>query len=342
MNNKLVNWWIGALSAVGVLAAIPSIVLEIYEKKGVFYQLVLKITSIPIIKFLLPIFDIWWINSVSLVVMIVLVIYFIFYKRRFVNLYGVLNTISYNNKLHPIRMIVVVVNQYINNNINRIPIKKIIFVYNIYPSIKKQKRDDELYDVRYSLKFEASGFAWFKLLKRKNRSFKFFAICENSPPEDIVTRVIVNGAVSQVIPIIEPVTLSGEGGDDIDDFAGLYEFTITVPKIPVCSRMQIQVSYTVKNHLKLQYKKYSFVIYPKNYGANVKKIEIYLKSQQLPMDNLQLQSADNKHGLQKTAIFQKSIIKNNPMIEVARVADLPFYVNGDSIYFIQFEYKKDK
>lgn len=218
--------------------------------------------------------DYYWkniiITSVEVIIFLIILYNFYYKKRMLVDAFDLLKTMSQNNKLHPLREIVMVVNDQYEKSEYRYKVCNAEFQY-ILDKCKKN------YDVTYKISLELKR----RFFRKNNKLLKFYTILDNEGniennyvPVTVSFKAIARPIVS-FITYPEEVTVSKI--DHIRKFSSLYEISIQIPeKIIKRFRMnyiQCDISYKVKNNFFLsndsKNSDYNFFVYPNNYGKKM-------------------------------------------------------------------------
>ena len=212
---------------------------------------------------------------------IVILVCFMCYKRKYDKIYKLLLILSKNNKLHPIREFIMIIDKHnsLKSNYYDFKIKKAIFEYQIL-----NKNENGLRNVVYNIEFhiDLSVIEKVRLLmryfiKKIRPTLSFYAICENGFPE-MLSVELEHLPVNKVK--FEHSTLSGQSGDKSKEFAGLYECSnieIPISAIQIHNQITILVKYKVRDQIIDNAKQYTFVIIPQNYGRKIGDIEIWIR-----------------------------------------------------------------
>lgn len=260
-------------------------------------------------------------------------------KHQIVKVYDMLCTMARNNKLHPIRQIVMIWYKKIHHEMNKVRIEKIKFVYDVSENeISREPKGERTLNVEYQLHFQVKETK--KLYFGGKICFAFYMICENGDPQNVKLVYRMGGQeFTDRDVLVEAVTLNGESGDRMREFAGLYEMKVFLTDEMACKRrIDFSVSYEVEDHIFDKNPNYSFVIVPLNYSDHVKEIEIELPgiSRDL-VHNLSVQEVDEKERFYDWNTFRKS--------GDTYVLNEPLKPDKYASYFIQFDleniYKKE-
>lgn len=218
-------------------------------------------------------------------------IIFSFHNKWYEDAYKLMLILSKNNKLHPIRELIMILEprKWLENY--KFNISRAAFSYQITPS----QTTSGAYDVMYTLQLEIR----LSSLERHFLSFQYhynylpsiacYAICENSKPR--LDHVKVEDNILENIKF-EPATLSGKSGDKSEEFAGLYVFNnLQIPfNVLHRSQLNLEIQYTVPSQIISGAKQYTFVIIPQNYGRKIHDLDISIIGEQSLNPKLQVYS----------------------------------------------------
>lgn len=195
-----------------------------------------------------------------------------------VDTFDLLKTMSQNNKLHPLREVVMVVNDQYRKSKDKFKINNGDFQYTL---IRNEK--DNSYDVIYEIRLKLKKM----FFRRDNKMLKFYAIFDiddsmvtNKIPVNVLFKTEKNLPDIEFITLPESVTISKV--DHIERFSGLYEISIQIPKNIIkrfrLNHIQCNISYAVKNNFSLLNDEgnsdYNFFIYPNNYGKRMEQCTV--------------------------------------------------------------------
>ena len=280
----------------------------------------------------------------SLFIIIILIGVF-FYKRSFVDLYSVLNQMSQNNKLHPVREKVMTTYKILTSGYNPFKIDQMNFTYTIRPSklyISGNKKFDVQYDIDFI--FTISKFSLFLANKRK-KDFTFYVIADadnNLKLQRCFYKLATEPHETDFFPTIHDVTRLGSSGDRIKRFSGLEEFTLAYPLSISNNKETIHyhISYLCSENLQTRDKKYSFTIIPDNYSNKVKNIDIYIDDISNSLTDLELQEFDGGPSPKNAGVFSFSHLTDNGReFTKYHLTFGSIKPNMSSVYFVQFSYK---
>lgn len=274
-------------------------------------------------------------DSVRIVVafsMLLLIIFFLLYKKSYVDLYETLWTMAENNKLHPIRARVIVTYKYLKNRKNRFKIKKAHFTYKVLS--KNTKAVDVAYDLEFEIKPD-----WWRILLQKihRRNFSFYIITNDTSELDVCecSLQLNNEERQPLSPVIHDVTTKGQGEDRIRKYSGLNEVTFCYPlKIRYGDILTYRFSYICRDNLSIDEVRHSFVIIPENYSTKIDEIDIEVKSECVKLDKLELQKF-YKRDIVIASLFKR--MEEEKLISSYRLAE-KIKPQKESCYFIQFDY----
>ena len=273
-----------------------------------------------------------WIRIVVAFSMLLLIIFFLLYKKSYVDLYETLWTMAENNKLHPIRARVIVTYKYLKNRKNRFKIKKAHFTYNVL------SKNTEGVDVAYDLEFEIKPGLLSILLEKINRSnFSFYFITNDISQLDVnECSFQLNNEEKQFLsPVIHDVTTKGRGEDRIRKYSGLNEIVFCYPpKIRYGDVLTYRFSYICRNNLSIDEVWHSFVIIPENYSTKINEVDIEVKSECANLDKLELQRF-YKRDIVIASSFKRT--EEEKLTSSYRLAE-KIKPQKESCYFIQFDY----
>lgn len=275
----------------------------------------------------------------------------ILYKRSYVNLYSVLQQISENNKLHPVRAKVMVTYKALTHGYNPFPIEDATYQYTILPvtapEYRKTSVTDREYQVQYSLSFTMKVnrlTLWWA--NRRKLSFRFYAIVDNVNGFDIDECYCMEGSTRcDLIPVWHDVTRTGIGGDKIRRYSGLQEITLPFPKsVSGRNRLSYHISYTCKRNFRSSDMKYSFAIIPDNYSRKIRRMRIIVKDTCAAIKNIELQEFDGEKIRNPTAFTsteepwpEKSSQATESRKEY-RFLFGPIKPDMNSLYFFQYDF----
>ena len=276
----------------------------------------------------------------------------ILYKRSYVNLYSVLQQISENNKLHPVRAKVMVTYKALTHGYNPFPIEDATYQYTILPvtapEYRKTSVTDREYQVQYSLSFTMKVnrlTLWWA--NRRKLSFRFYAIVDNVNGFDIDECYCMEGSTRcDLIPVWHDVTRTGIGGDKIRRYSGLQEITLPFPKsVSGRNRLSYHISYTCKRNFRSSDMKYSFAIIPDNYSRKIRRMRIIVKDTCAAIKNIELQEFNGEQIRTPTAFVITEGMESESEKKSAQQANQYSFLFGpikpemNSIYFILYDFK---
>lgn len=220
----------------------------------------------------------YFVKVVIAVLIIVSICCRVFYKKRLlVDTFDILKSLSQNNKLHPLREIVMVVNDQYEKNKSKYKIKNVIFQYTLIEG--KGNR----YNVEYEISLEFYKF----FISKHDKMIKFYAILDTNgrkQTKDIPISISFKREdnVSGINFKILPKSVTTSKLDYIDQFSGLYEICFRIPEAVIRkfkkNHIQCSVSYEIKNNFSLTNtfdgNRYNFFIYPNNYGKEIDKCTV--------------------------------------------------------------------
>lgn len=351
MNKKIFDHLVTLASAIGVIFTVLQLPVvkqlhDFLQTKGIFQSLL----QVPVFQKLsshINILDFF--TFLCFLALSILFIYFFRKKKRFLDLYDTLYLMSINNKLHPIREMVMITSNRLHGVRNHVKIISAKFFYSIRPS-QTSKESSAFYDVDYKIQFLLKK-PLFLPHRQKFRFFSFYAICEQ---EDltVVDSFLgsINGIVKspdskkislvsfKAVPAVYPTTTSGSGQDKNPRFSGLYQISLVIPpSFSSEKELELEVSYTLRNNIHLNEHQYCFVILPSNYGTKIGEMEIFVDSEGLNIYQVVLQQMGYKQGFCIPASFMltKSVSKKTTYSITNGNSIVP---DIDSVYVIQLDY----
>ena len=281
MNKILRDNLISILSSIGVIFSL----LDIFGlSKGIFAQK--------------------WFSSILFVAILLVIIRYYWYKKKFLDLYDTLRILSENNKLHPIREMVVIVSNQLNNWSNRLKIACATFTYSF-----GECHSGNIYDVTYNISLLLKPYRWLPTLRV--RTINFYAICEEKN-KNYIDRFLnsvhchlnVGTTSIPIVPSIFPATTSGESNDRIPRFAGLYKISIVIPPpISLRDHIRLDLSYLLYKNVHVEDQQYSFVILPCNDGKKVDAIEMIVEAPKKCIQQISLHQMGYKCGVSPAGSF---------------------------------------
>lgn len=362
MNKKIFDHLVTLASAIGVICTVLQLPVikqlhDFLQTKGIFQSLL----QVPVFQKLsshINILDFF--TFLCFLALSILFIYFFRKKKRFLDLYDTLYLMSINNKLHPIREMVMITSNRLHGVRNHVKIISAKFFYSIRPSQTSKESSSQppqttkeslpSYDVDYRIQFLLKK-PLFLPHRQKFRFFSFYAICE----QDDITVVnsfldSINAIVKipdgektslvsfQAVPAVYPTTTSGSGQDRNPRFSGLYQISLVIPpSFSSEKELELEISYTLCNNIHLNEHQYCFVILPSNYGTRIGKMEIIVDSEGLNIYQVILQQMGYKQGFCTPASFMltKSASKKTTYSITNGNSIVP---DINSVYVIQLDY----
>lgn len=245
-----------------------------------------------------------WVSFVFLLAMSIIIAIYYKYKKKFLDLYDTLRILSENNKLHPIREMVVIVSNQLNNWSNRLKIACATFTYSF-----GECHSGNIYDVTYNISLLLKPYRWLPTLRV--RTINFYAICEEENKNyidrflnSVHCRLNVGTTSIPIVPSIFPATTSGESNDSIPRFAGLYKISIVIPpSISLRDHIRLDLSYLLYKNVHVEDQQYSFVILPCNYGKKVDAIEMIVEAPKKCIQQITLHQMGYKCGVSPAGSF---------------------------------------
>ena len=268
------------------------------------------------------------------------------FKKKSLNLLVLLNTMALNNKLHPIRALVIIFHKRIKEFINLVTIKKMVFSYSINNTRKKPiPHITKTYDIGYQLDF------LFKM-NMLNHFFKrypleFCIISESDCLEDFTIHERIDSSKWKPVPStrieVKSMTINGDSHDNIKKYAGLQKVKYTFPSdLSMSSSMELRISYTIKDNLTGENGAYNFSVIPYNYSYKVKEIEIKVSSYGLSLNPLVLQEISATS--EETKEITDFEIETNGRQQNCCINGIPSSIKPKmhSVYFVHFDYTQLK
>ncbi|MGY3663199.1 MAG: hypothetical protein ACXAHE_04915 [Roseburia sp. 1XD42-69] len=208
----------------------------------------------------------------EIIIFLMIIFNFYYKKRMFVDLFDMLKTMTQNNKLHPLREVVMVVNDRYEDSKNRYKICNAEFQYTLI-----RKDNEKEYDVNYKISLRL------KKKNQKNSILKFYIILDiegNFKKDEVpinVTFTAKNGSKISFTTHPQSVTISKI--DYNKKFSGLYEINIKIPEIIIKgfkkNYFQCDICYTLENNFSFSIENnYNFFIYPDNYGKRIAQCNV--------------------------------------------------------------------
>lgn len=180
------------------------------------------------------------------------------YSKKFSDIFAVLYLMARNNKLHPLRELVMVENDRMENNRNQFVVNDAAFFYEI--SSTSASANGPLYDVRYTLTFSLSK-QKFPKFSKDYKIFSFYLIAEGRKlPRGKTLQILIDGIEQNIDASIHLATILGDSFDQLADFSGLYQVQIALPYVPRKSTVKIKFSYNIKNNIVGNENNYNFVL----------------------------------------------------------------------------------
>lgn len=221
------------------------------------------------------------------VAFILLLVLFNHNKKKYVNLYAVCSSMSLNNRLQPLREMILIMHRESIGNDNRYKINNAKFKYVISPS----QVSADAYDIHYDicLNLYKPRFLHNNTIKR---TFRFFIITLATAPQQFITKIITNNNEMTVYSSQKEYTIRGESGSKEKAYSGLYEVVTVIPREIIRTKghqIQLEYSYNIFGQIKKSQQKHSFSIIPRNFGPKIEKIEVYIQTKNMKIRNLELQ-----------------------------------------------------
>lgn len=216
---------------------------------------------------------------VRAIIYVLLLIFFIQYKRSYYNIFNLQLVLAKNNKLHPLRELVMIAAKNKKHDLinYRFKITQATFSYIIEPS-----HGENTYDVQYGvniciylLLIDKIWIGLKMLLSKHSPVVSLFTICENSIPTLGHVKIM---NISQPDVLFHPSTMNGESNDKSEEFAGLYEISFPIPIDIILNHscFSVDIVYKVPNQIIQNATQYTFVIIPKNFGRKIHEITAQL------------------------------------------------------------------
>ncbi len=204
------------------------------------------------------------------------IIYKIYYeKKSFIDAFDMLNNLAKNNKLHPLREVVMVVNDQYKKRNSKYIIRNAAFHYTLLEDTANT------YDVIYEiiLDFDKIFFS------KESKMISFYAILDTNLSVEKLPINIAFKAENETLNMhfnILPISATVLGIDHIDQFAGLYEICFQIPKTIIDrfrrNQFHCVISYVIENNFSLKDKyannNYNFFIYTNNYGKKIVNCDV--------------------------------------------------------------------
>lgn len=359
MNKKIFDHLVTLASAIGVICTILQLPVvkqlhDFLQTKGIFQTLL----QVPVFQRLFSHIDILnFFTFLCFLALSILFIYFLRKKKRFLDLYDTLYLMSINNKLHPIREMVMIASNRLHGVRNHVKVISAKFFYSIRPSqtstgssSQPPKTTLSSYDVDYKIQFLLKK-PLFLPHRQKFRFFSFYAICEQEDLTVVDSFLRSINAIVKIpdskktslvsfktVPAVYPTTTSGSGQDRNPRFSGLYQISLVIPpSFSSEKELELEVSYTLRNNIHSNEHQYCFVILPSNYGTKIGKMEIIVDSEGLNIYQVILQQMSYNQGFCTPASFMltKSASKK---ITYSITNGNSIVPDINSVYVIQLDY----
>lgn len=310
MNKKLFDSVMAIMSAIGAIAV--AIDLFLVSGMNLFCPgIYTESREFSVMRFVL-----------GCVLFVTIILYVVFFRKRHTDLYDLQYTMAKNNKLHPLRALAVITNDYEKGRYNKLRILRATITYELQHNVSND------FNVKYGLSFQ--------LFKRRNqmvtdtlRRFRLYALSEDNKALKNVS-ITIDGH-DHHIPLICSGTLLGHGGDHINRFAGLNKIQVVLPeRLDWKNLIELKVEYLIENQISLFDGQYSFVIIPKNYSPWIREITVEFFTDGETVANLHCQRIGVSGVLETVATFSE-VDKTTEMYRIS------FKPNMQSVYFIQFD-----
>ena len=211
----------------------------------------------------------------SVVFSLLILIIFSYHNKWYEDAYKLMLILAKNNKLHPIRALIMILESRKKLGDYNFNISRATFCYQITPSHSTSRTHDVTYTLQLEIRLSwlEKHFLSYQISRNRLPSLKYYAICENSKPNLEYIKV-ENDILENTILV--PAPLSGESGDTSEEFSGLYVFNnLQIPSnLLHRGQIKLEIKYTVPNQIISGAQQYTFVIIPINYGRKIHDLDI--------------------------------------------------------------------
>lgn len=337
MVRKLAERFIGGISLLGTLAGLAQTILSFIpgHSKGFFY---------PILSVIVFIF------------FLIMSIYIIRSKNRFVGLYDICSFVSLNNKLQTLREIIFIQYRDLTKKTHQNKIRQASLHY----TLKESEMDPDSYDLHYKLSFDISRARFWKNSIR-NRTFRFYIITLAAAPANFMATVTdTTGRRRRIgssghdaegmraapeFSIVECVkkdcTIRGESGSNEKEYSGLYEVIAVPPSLfSKAKRINITYEYDVFGQIKKTQNKHSFTIIPRNYGNKISSLDVHIRTEHVPISDIEFQcfKSDTDFSIPELFIPDGNPNENAAVQQGFALTAKP---NMNAVYSVQFSLPND-
>ena len=327
MNAKYTTKFVNAISCVGTIYSLYQVLYEIKHER---YPEILSSVAFAI-------------------AFIVLLLLFNYNKKKYLDLYTVCSSMSLNNKLQTLREIILILHRQSIGKDNKHKIDNAKFTFIVSPS----QTSEDAYDIHYVIHLNLQK-PFLPYNNTMKRTFRFFIITLATAPQHLISKVTANNDEITVYSSHKEYTVRGESGSKEKAYSGLYEIVTVIPhEILKKARSQIQLkySYDVLGQIKKAQDKHSFTIVPRNFGSKIKKIEICVQTENMQVNNLELQ----RYGTDEKFEIAELFVPYNPSYSLSNIPvgtsckkaeNIHVYCtsmkpNIHSAYSVQFDLPKD-
>lgn len=230
-------------------------------------------------------------STVFMILFTLVIIFFNYNKKKYLDLCAVCNSMSLNNRLQSLRELILIKHRELNGEDHKYKIKNAKFYYILSPS----KESKDTYDIHYSISFELCK-PWFISRDSKSCTVRFFAITLATSPQNFISEIVsrneqITEKCSTIIKCAKKnYTIRGESGSKEKIYSGLYEIiTVIPPDIAKKKQIELRFSYDILGQIKKEQNKHSFTIIPHNYSSKMNKFEVRIQTSNMHIDNLELQ-----------------------------------------------------
>lgn len=259
--------------------------------------------------------------GLGIVLFLTVVLFAVIFRKRHTDLYDLQYTMAKNNKLHPLRALVVITNDCEKGRDNKLDIDQAILTYEL-------QRNGSAFHVKYGLDFQMYKH-WNQKVTDELRRFRLYAISEDNRELKGVSAAI-NG-IDRHIPLVCSRTLMGYSGDKMQRFAGLDKLQVVLPQhLNWRDSIKLKFEYLIEDQIGSEDAQYSFAIIPKNYGKSINKLTVELFTAGEKITNLHCYRIDVNGVLETVATFSEVDNTKEPY----RVSFCP---HMRSVYFVQFD-----
>lgn len=315
MNRKIFKFIITVMSAVGtVYAVILPLTAKSFPGQGEGIQILAALALVAAILLLLH-----------------------FSKRRFTNLYSMLHAMGENNKLHPLRELVMVQHARLTTEYNSLKIMCGEFFYRVSPTKDVPMGANgrpEAYDVHYRLTFQMKK-PRFSRMTTDHRTLRFYLIGrEMEFMKNLDAKLWIDGERHDIAAVFRNPTLRGKSGDHIASVSALYEVHMILPQtISRRSLVEVQISYDIIGNLLINAGQHVFFIVPQNYGKNMGRMKVYIDAPDQVIFSPELQQVHFDGEWETIEVLSGT--KEEDRVHFQKTIK----PNMDASYFIQYDLK---